>query len=445
MIDKIKKLVPNFLKVWYHKIRFLFSSIVYGNPHKKLKLIGVTGSSGKSTTSFMINHILKESGFNTGLISTIGAYIGDEEIDIGLHVTTPDAHDIPALLHKMVQEGVEYAVIEISSHALSQGRIGFLKFDISTITNITSDHLDWHKTWSNYADAKCKIIERTKLNGITVLNKDNLKGYKYIKEKFLDKKHPQFIDYSKEEVSKIKSILSQDFDIDGVKFSIPIIGGYNILNALAAIKVVKNLGINLEQCSKALETFRTLKGHMEVLKKSGSKIILDFAHNTDSLEKSLIEVENILENNGRIISLFGSAGLRDIKKRYDMGLVAAKYSDIVVVVPEDPRTESLYEINSEILRGCRDGGLELIERFQNREEYVNMKGRLKNTKKGVFVFDYENVEARIDGIELGIDLLKNDDILITQGKGHEQSLCFGTKEFPYDETRVITNLLKNMD
>jgi UDP-N-acetylmuramoyl-L-alanyl-D-glutamate--2,6-diaminopimelate ligase len=443
MLSKLKALVPNFLKVWYHKVLFLLSNLRYGMPDRKLTVIGVTGSSGKSTTAFMIYHILKENGKRVGLISTIGAYIGDEEIDIGLHVTTPDAHHIPQLLSKMVKEGVEYAVIEVSSHALDQGRVGFLKFDRSTITNITSDHLDWHKNWENYAIAKTKIIEKTKEKGLVVLNKDDQKSYQFIQNRFEDIKTPNFINYSLGLVKDIESTGKQSFSYQGVEFNIPLIGSYNISNALAATQIAKSLGLTLEECAKALSSFETLRGHMEILKDDENKIILDFAHNTDSLKKSIVEARKLTDD-GKIVTLFGSAGLRDIKKRYDMGLEASKLSDIVIIVPEDPRTEKLYDINSEILRGCKDGGLELIERFNSEEEFITKRDEYMNTQKGVFVFDYESVQARINGIELGITLLKNDDILITQGKGHEQSLCFGKKEYPYDEKSVILNLLNKL-
>jgi UDP-N-acetylmuramoyl-L-alanyl-D-glutamate--2,6-diaminopimelate ligase len=440
MNNFIKKLFPNFIKVWYHKIRFLISNIKADKPNTKLKLIGVTGSSGKSTTAFMIYHILKESGKNVGLISTVGAYIDGNQIDIGLHVTTPDAHNIPKLLQRMVNDGCEYAVIEVSSHALSQGRLGNLKFDLSTITNITSDHLDWHKTWQRYAKSKSKIIDMTKPQGTVILNSDDEKGYRFIKKKLNNNRSLNVIDYSISLVQGLKSNTSQEFVFKDVRFIIPIIGSYNISNALAAIHITEKLGLTLNECSNALRNFETLKGHMEILRKENKSILLDFAHNTDSLKKSLIEARKLTKN-GRLISLFGSAGLRDVKKRYDMGLEASKLSDIVIIVPEDPRTESLYDINSEIIRGCKDGNLDLIKRFDSKKDYISQKSNFVNTEKGVFSFDYEEVNARINGIELGISLLKKDDILITQGKGHEQSLCFGQKEYPYDEKSVILKLL----
>jgi UDP-N-acetylmuramoyl-L-alanyl-D-glutamate--2,6-diaminopimelate ligase len=440
MNNFIKKLFPNFIKVWYHKIRFLISNIKVDKPNTKLKLIGVTGSSGKSTTAFMIYHILKESGKNVGLISTVGAYIDGNQIDIGLHVTTPDAHNIPKLLQRMVKDGCEYAVIEVSSHALSQGRLGNLKFDLSTITNITSDHLDWHKTWQRYAKSKSKIIDMTKPQGTVILNSDDEKGYRFIKKKLNNNRSLNVIDYSISLVQGLNSNTSQEFVFKDVRFIIPIIGSYNISNALAAIHITEKLGLTLNECSNALRNFETLKGHMEILRKENKSILLDFAHNTDSLKKSLIEARKLTKN-GRIISLFGSAGLRDVKKRYDMGLEASKLSDIVIIVPEDPRTESLYDINSDIIRGCKDGNLDLIKRFDSKKEYISQKNNFVNTEKGVFSFDYEEVKARINGIELGISLLKKHDILITQGKGHEQSLCFGQKEYPYDEKSVILKLL----
>jgi UDP-N-acetylmuramoyl-L-alanyl-D-glutamate--2,6-diaminopimelate ligase len=318
-----------------------------------------------------------------------------------------------------------------------------LKFDRSTITNITSDHLDWHKNWENYAIAKTKIIEKTKEKGLVVLNKDDQKSYQFIQNRFEDIKTPNFINYSLGLVKDIESTSQQSFSYQGVEFNIPLIGSYNISNALAAIQIAKSLGLTIEECAKALSSFETLRGHMEILKDDENKIILDFAHNTDSLKKSIVEARKLTED-GKIVTLFGSAGLRDIKKRYDMGLEASKLSDIVIIVPEDPRTEKLYDINSEILRGCKDGGLELIKRFNSEEEFITKRDEYMNTQKGVFVFDYESVQARINGIELGITLLKNDDILITQGKGHEQSLCFGKKEYPYDEKSVILNLLNKI-
>ena len=442
MLSIFKKIVPNFIKVIYHKLLFLIVNIRFGMPDKKLKLIGVTGSSGKSTTAFMIYHILKENGKRVGLISTIGAYIDNEEIDIGLHVTTPDAQNIPKLLKKMVEANVDYAIIEVSSHALDQGRVGFLKFDRSAITNITSDHLDWHKNWINYANAKCKIINMTRKNGKIFINRDDKKSYEYIKKRFENFNTPNFVSYGLNMVKEIDSDEKQRFVFENVHFEIPIIGSYNISNALSAIEISKSFGISDKDCSKALKSFKTLKGHMELFKNNDKRVLLDFAHNTDSLKKSIIEARN-LSKNGKLITLFGSAGMRDIKKRYDMGFEASKLSDIVIIVPEDPRTEKLYDINSEILRGCNEGGLNLVKRFKSQQEFNLLKSNFMNFEKGVFVFDYEKIEARINGIELGINLLKNDDILITQGKGHEQSMCFGKTEYPYDEKSVILNFLKH--
>jgi UDP-N-acetylmuramoyl-L-alanyl-D-glutamate--2,6-diaminopimelate ligase len=442
MISKLKKLIPGFVKVLYHKFRFLISSIKCSFPQKKLKLIGATGSSGKSTTSFMLYHILKESGKNVGLISTVGAYLGDKSLDTGLHVTTPDAHNIPPFFNMMLKEGAEYVVVEVSSHALAQGRLGNLSFDTSVFTNITSDHLDWHKTWENYATAKSKLVDMTKKDGLVVINKDDIKSYDFLKNK-LEKRDRKYEEFSLKEVKNISSTLKQSFMYDNQQFNIPVIGSYNVSNALGAIKACAYLGVNTKDASNALETFNTLPGHMEVLGDENKRVILDFAHNTDSLEKSLVEVKNLTKE-GKVISLFGSAGLRDVKKRYDMGLVAGKLSDIVIVVPEDPRIESLEEINDEIIRGCKDSNMSVIKRFSTHDEYLKENIKYVNSDKGVFAFDYEEVQARIDGIELGLKLLKKDDILITQGKGHEQSMCFGKTEYDYDEKKVINNLLKNI-
>ena len=287
MIDILKNLFPRFLKRYYHEVRFFLSSLRYGFPQNKLKLIGVTGSSGKSTTCSMIYHILKSNGEKVGLISTVGAYIDDSTVDIGLHVTTPDAHDIVRLLKVMVEKNIEYVVIEASSHALAQGRLGNLSFLCSAYTNITSDHIDWHKSWDNYADSKAKLIKMTSREGLVVLNKDDEKGYNYLR-KSLERRKIKSINYSSEYLQKIESGLKQEFIFEGITFHLDLIGSYNISNALAAIEVVKFLRMDLTKISKSLLSFKTLEGRMEIIKEKPFTIILDFAHKYRFLKQIVI-------------------------------------------------------------------------------------------------------------------------------------------------------------
>lgn len=436
------------IKRFFHVVQSQTESVKLKGPSRNLKLIAVTGTSGKSTTSSMIFHILKNSGYKTGLISTVEAVAGDKKIDTGLHVTTPDAKQLQQLLRIMVDEGMEYVVIETSSHALAQGRLGLLQLDFAVFTNIKRDHLDWHGTWENYAKAKAGLINKLKPSGKLVLNKDDKQSYDYLRHYYysLAKSPANFIEYTKNsEVSNLKSsIEGLNFDYQDVKFSVPIIGEYNIENLIAAVKTAELIGISAETAAKALNSFKGVKGRMEVLQTKPFGVIVDFAHNTDSLEKSLQSVRSM---NGvkNIISVFGSAGLRDKEKRFTMGEAAAKLSNIVVATSEDPRTESLFEINTKIIEGATQSGAKLVKRFSNHQDYLEYIKDTKNLElsedKLVFAFDQETVDSRFDAIDFALRIAKEGDIVITQGKGHEQSLCFGTTEYPFTDQEAVSRAL----
>lgn len=449
----MKKLIQLYLirpvKKYFHITESVFQSIKLKNPSKNLKLIAVTGTSGKSSTSTIIYHVLKELGFSTGLISTVEAVAGNKTIDTGLHVTTPDAKDLQTILSKMRDESIAYVVMESSSHAIDQGRLGLLKLDYAVYTNIKRDHLDWHFTWENYAKAKAGLINKLKKVGKVILNKDDSKSYNFLRQYYysLTKNPFNFIEYSKSsEVSNIKETLEGlTLTYKDTVFQIPVIGSYNIDNALAAIKIAEDLGSELPRIANSFKNFKGVKGRMEVMQNKPFMVIVDFAHNADSLEKSL---ESIRKINGvnRIISVFGSAGLRDKEKRFTMGNVAAKYSNIVIATAEDSRTESLFDINSKIIDGAKENGAELVTRFSNHDQYVDY---IKNTEnlniegKKVFAFDEETVDSRFDAIDLAVRLAKEGDVVITEGKGHEKSLCFGTTEYPFTDQEAVEKALNN--
>lgn len=457
VLSKIKGLIPGSLKRTYHQTLFGISSALNSNPDSKLKLIGVTGTSGKSTTAEMIYHVLSGSGVKVGVISTIGAKTGTHTVSTGLHVTTPDPFDIPKLLAKLRGFGAEYVVLECSSHALEQGRLGNLKFDLAVYTNITRDHLDWHKTWENYARAKARLIDALKPGKTVILNLDDQTSYNYL-QRYIQSHRPDLIvlHYSSNDVFDVAVAPNGiSFKYKSEDVSIPIIGEYNILNALAAIKIAETLGVQTETAVKTLKTFKTLPGRMEVLLEKPFTIIVDFAHNADSLEKALVEARKLAGNpsqgsglarkTGRVISVFGSAGLRDKEKRGTMGEVSGRLADITVVTAEDPRTESLYTINTEIINGAESAGAKLVKRFASTNEYRKYKLTLKDTDipaKSIFAFDETSVQGRFDAIDLAATAAKKGDIVITEGKGHEQSLCFGTKEYPYTDQEAVQKALQ---
>lgn len=440
------KNVFRYVKRQYRILKSFVALMYYGFPSRTIKLIGVTGTSGKSTTAFLIYTLLKNCGYKAGVISTVGAFIGNKAIDTGLHVTTPDPIELVRLISIMKNEGAKFIVIEASSHALEQGRLGILRFDFAVFTNIKRDHLDYHKTWDNYALSKGRLISKLKQNGKAVINKDDQDSLS-----FLQKYKEQKIFYSKyHEVSKVKFFNSGiAFEYKGTDFSLNILGEYNIENALAAIKILEEMNVSLKEISKALHSFKGLEGRMEVVYNDQFTAIVDFAHNTDSLIRSLNSAKT-MSANARIIAVFGSAGLRDKEKRFSMGKASGEIADITIVTAEDPRTEKLYNINSEIIKGAESSGAVLVKRFPNTEEYLQFISgsefakRKKGGRKLIFAFDMEDIQSRINAIEFALRLAQKGDIVITEGKGHEQSLCFGTIEYPFTDKSALTSGLKNL-
>lgn len=426
------------------------AATAFKNPGGSLKLIGVTGTSGKSTTSTMIYNMLKEAGKKVGLISTVAAYIGDDSLDTGFHVTTPDPIALQKYLKKMRDSGMEYVVIETSSHALEQGRIGNLKFDVAVFTNIKRDHLDWHRTWENYVRAKVRLIDSLKENGVAIFNSDDSDSAKYIREYLdLNRRDVRPIEYSsKDEIGKVsESKNGIEFLYSDTQFTLLILGKYNAENALATIKVGESLDISKAKIAKSFKSFEGLPGRMEVMQKDPYMIIVDFAHNTDSLEKSLKAARKLVGSRGRLITIFGSAGLRDVEKRFTMGKSSGELADITIITAEDPRTESLYEINSRIIQGAESSGATLVKRFKDGSE---MKKYLKELDiehfrnqdiRFIFSFDEENVDSRFDAVKFAIQIAGSGDVIITEGKGHEKSLCFGTTEYPFTDQEAVRKAL----
>ncbi|MFS8130742.1 MAG: Mur ligase family protein [Candidatus Dojkabacteria bacterium] len=456
----------------YRQYLSLVAARYYGYPANDLKLIGVTGTSGKSTTTSMIYHILKTSGYKVGMISTVGAVAGDKEVDIGFHVTTPDPIDLQKYLKLMKDEGVEYVVLESSSHALDQGRLGFLKFDMAVFTNIKRDHLDYHKTWEEYARAKCRLIDALKIGGTVVFNFDDQRSYKFLKEYIylrnkLSKQELKEVEYSVSqqltEAEEGKGFVSYNYK--SFKFHVPVIGTYNIENSFAAALASHQIGVTMNKAASALETYKGVAGRMEIIQTNPYFVIVDFAHNADSLERSLDSAKDLLGKKGRLITVFGSAGLRDVEKRSTMGEVAGNLADIIIITAEDPRTEILSEINSEIIKGAESTGAKLIRRFANTEEYNNfiaLGNKLEDPeiakKAGVemeeedvtpfetaiYSFDENNTNSRFDAIQFAIRTARVGDVVITEGKGHEKSLAFGLVEFQFTDQEAVKRALEKV-
>lgn len=382
----------------YRLLQAILANIYYGFPSKKLKLIGVTGTDGKTTTTYMIYNILLSAGKKVGLINTIEARIGNQITTTGLHVTTPSPWTLNKLLRKMVQEGLEYAVLEVSSHGLDQNRVWGIHFSVGVVTNITSEHLDYHLTYENYLKAKMKLL---KISDDAVVNRDAT-AFEDI-TKFL--KGKKFYTFGQDQQN-----LANFADLESITLQVP--GIYNKENALAAISVAKILGLDLTSIKHGLEDTVPPKGRFNILQETPFRVIVDFAHTPNSLELVLNEARTTTL--AKLFVVFGCAGERDRKKRPTMGAISVKYADRVFLTAEDPRSESAEDINNEILAGIPSDKKSKVTVINDRK--VAIKTALENARDG-------------------------DTVIIT-GKGHEESMCFGKTEYPWNDLEVSRDLLQ---
>ncbi|MBN2015860.1 UDP-N-acetylmuramoyl-L-alanyl-D-glutamate--2,6-diaminopimelate ligase [Candidatus Dojkabacteria bacterium] len=451
----LKDLVPQFIKNFIHRLQSDWANVKYGFPSDNLKIIGVTGTDGKTTTSTMIYSILKQAGLKVGLITSVSAKIGKDEFDTGLHVTTPDPWDIPKYLRMMLEAGIKWVVLEVTSHALDQNRIANITVEKAVFTNITKEHLDYHKTWLAYAQAKAKLIRMVKEGGEVIYKRDEIGG-KFI-EKRIKRSHQVLLPVvcddelvKKKEAAREGLKFKYEINREETDVEIPILGEYNISNAQCAIKACESL-VETSSILEALKEFRGVLGRMHVVRRKRPCLtIVDFAHTPNALKKALETVNNLKEK-GKLIVVFGCAGLRDRYKRSMMGKIAAKLADIVIITAEDPRSESLKRINSRILEGALSRRGIVLKRFQNRKAFrktkvQNLKEKIqeifKEGRKPVFVFDQEKVYSREDALELAVKLAESEDIIIATGKGHEKSLCFGSVEYPWSDFEAVRRAVK---
>lgn len=370
-------------------------------PSKKLKIIGVTGTDGKTTTVSLIYHLLKEAGYPVGMVSTVSARTGKDEIDTGFHVTSPNPWLLQKLLGRMAKEGVGYLVLEVTSHGLDQFRLFGIDYELGVLTNISHEHLDYHKNLQNYQEAKARLFDRAK---IAVLNADD-ESFNYFSQR-VRKKGGRVISYG------IRNKV--DFSPQTFSFDSRLPGEHNRYNCLAAIAVASTLGVSSPAIRKALASFEGVVGRMEEIKEGQDfKVLVDFAHTPNALRQTLVTLRKTLPKGKRLIVVFGSAGLRDRKKRPLMGQVASQYADLAVITAEDPRTEKVEDICRQITGGFKESdGKSMI--ITNRQE----------------------------AIEFAIENARAGDIVVVCGKGHEKSMCFGTKEYPWSDQEAAKKALR---
>ena len=397
----------------------------YNWPARKLTVIGVTGTDGKTTTSNLIYKILTAAGIRAGMISTVNAVIGDEALDTGFHVTTPDAHDVQSYLAKMVDSGLTHVVLETTSHGWAQHRVDACEFDIGVVTNITHEHMDEHGSYENYRAAKARLfssLERTreKPTGnprLGVINRDD-RSFEFLDGFIKTKK----LSYGLQDSANVRAEDAQ-YSSSGIEFTAvsndfrvnvksDLVGAYNVSNCLAALTAtVYGLGINPEVAARGIASLDGIPGRMEQIDLGQNFIaIVDFAHTPNALKVTLEAGRKMTK--GRVISVFGSAGLRDKEKRRMMAETSIELADLSVLTAEDPRTESLDGILEEMAAGARSMG-------------------------GIEGETFWRIPDRGEAIKFAIRFAKEGDIVLSCGKGHEQSMCFGKTEYLWDD-RIAT-------
>jgi len=355
----------------------------------------VTGTDGKTTTATMIYTVLKNAGYKTALITTVSAIIEDHVFDTGFHVSTPDAFALQSYLKRALDAGVTHVVLEVTSHSLDQYRVLGIPFKVGVLTNISREHLDYHKSMENYMLAKGKLLKAAQ---VAILNKDD-GSYSFFKEHIGRKK---VVTYAR----------SLEADVTPQDISLPqtIPGDFNVSNMLAATAACFALGIDRAVIEAGLKRVSLPEGRFEVVYDSDFKVIIDFAHTPNSLEQLLQTVKKTTK--GKIIHVFGCAGKRDRGKRGPMGEVSARYADRIILTAEDPRDEKIHDINAMIKKG--------------------MKGHT----------DIQEIESRTEAIFYAITHAGKGDTVLLTGKGHEKSMNFGNGETPWNEHEEVYKILK---
>jgi len=391
----------------------IISSNYYDNPSRKMKIIGITGTNGKTTSTFMMKSILETAGYKVGLVGTIANYIGYKKIPS--HRTTPESLELQKLFKHMVDEGVQYCVMEVSSHSLYLDRIYGVEFSQAIFTNLTRDHLDFHKTFENYYKAKLILFKNT-VNSI--INVDDKYGDRIYEDALGTK-----VTYA---INREVDVRASDLNIHsrGANFNITyrgktvhinlnIPGRYNVMNALGSAGACLCEGISLEVVKKGLEAMDAVPGRCEIVTKGynlGYEVIVDYAHTPDGLENILKTAREF--TTGRLIAVFGCGGDRDNTKRPIMGKIGTELSDFAIITSDNPRGEEPMAIINEIV-------------------------------KGVEKDDYKVVENRKEAIKEAIHMAQKGDVIVVAGKGHEDYQILKDKTIHFDEREIIGEILDN--
>ncbi len=405
-------------QILVHNTRLVMAEMAakfYDHPERGLRLVGVTGTNGKTTTTYMLKAIAEKAGMKVGLIGTIRNMIG--ELIIDTERTTPESIGLYRLLRQMQDEGVEIVMIEVSSHSLDQYRVHGLEFEVGEFTNLTQDHLDYHKTFENYLAAKKKLFYQCKQ---AVINIDDphagalMDGLTLpittfgIREK---------ADVSAADIDITTRGVQFDLRTEGftTRMNVPIPGLFSVFNAMGAVGVALALGISMDCIKSGLEDMQSVSGRLEPLPTGnrGFSVFVDYAHTPDALENILKTVRGFAK--GRIITVFGCGGDRDRAKRPIMGEIAGRYSDALVVTSDNPRTEDPFSILEAIEEGVKKSGCA-----------------------------YQIIEQRRDAIKAALCSAEKNDVVVVAGKGHENYQEINGVKHHFDDKEIVVELLEEI-
>ncbi|HET8522151.1 MAG TPA: UDP-N-acetylmuramoyl-L-alanyl-D-glutamate--2,6-diaminopimelate ligase [Thermomicrobiales bacterium] len=399
----------------------------YGHPSRALDVIGITGTDGKTTTSYLVEAILGAAGMATGVIGTVSVRIGPDILDHETRQTTPESDEIQRILHEMVDAKVDCAIVEATSHGLDLHRLDEVTFRVGAVTNITREHLEHHGTVENYRRAKGILFERVAESGGTaVINLDDegaREMHRYAGSApaltFSMAGAPADIVATNIELSVMGSSFDLATPAGAIQCDTPLVGGFNVANALCAAGVALALDVELDVIAQALSAAPSVPGRMAVVDEGQPfRVIVDYAHTPESLTK-VLQLLRSLNPASRIICVSGSAGERDIGKRPIQGTVSQQLADISIFTTEDPRFEDAASIIDDIAAGAREAG-------------------------GIEHVTFERIVDREEAIQRAFTLARPDDIVLLAGKGHEQSIIWGLEKRPWDEATVARTLLRAM-
>lgn len=396
----------------YHFAQSVAAGFKYHWPGKKLRVIGVTGTNGKTTTCFMVWHMLNQAGFKTGLMTTVAWGVDKLTPELG-HMTTVDSFTLNQRIATIASTGAEFLVLEITSHALAEFRTLGIPIEIAVFTNLTHEHLDYHKTITRYRNAKGKLFSHAKFS---ILNADDKATLYY---KTISKKYITYgIKNGKYRAKNIKLATSGvKYSCGDINIETQIPGEFNVYNSLAAVLVGKQLGLSNQQIESGIKSLDAVEGRMNIIDEGQPfTVIVDYAHAPDAIEKVF---DSVAGHKGKIISVHGGAGRRDPSTRPIRGAILAKYSDIVIITEDDSRDEDPEKIAAGFIEGAvKQGkvlGKDLIKELDRKK-----------------------------AITIALEKAKPGDLILVLGKGHEKTILRADGPHDFEDIKVVRNLLKKM-